>query len=179
MRRAKDDVGLVLQAANFAARKHKNQKRKDAEKTPYINHPITLASVLYEEGAIKDVTALAAALLHDTIEDTETTYVELRGEFGAAVADVVIEVTDAKFLSKEARKRLQVSRAGRASQRAKLVKLADKISNLREILGHPPADWSITRRRRYFDWAKDVVDKLRGVNAKLERAFDRLYEQRP
>ncbi|TAK51087.1 MAG: HD domain-containing protein [Gammaproteobacteria bacterium] len=116
---------------------------------------------------------------HDTIEDTETTYDELRGAFGVAVADVVAEVTDAKFLGKELRKRLQIVKAGRASDRARLVKLADKICNLRDILASPPAGWSLARRQQYFDWAKAVVDQARGVNPQLERVFDRLYRQRP
>jgi guanosine-3',5'-bis(diphosphate) 3'-pyrophosphohydrolase len=179
MATTRDGLGLIIRAADFAAREHREQRRKDAEATPYINHPIRLAAILYEEGGVRDPTVLAAALLHDTMEDTGTTYDELRGEFGAAVADVVAEVTDAKFLAKEARKRLQVSRARRSSDRAKLVKLADKISNLRDVLAHPPANWSLQRRQEYFDWAQEVVNQVRGVNPKLERAFDRLYRQRP
>ena len=179
MPRRRDDLGLILEAARFAAQKHKEQRRKDAKATPYINHPLGLASILYEEGGVRDATVLAAALLHDTIEDTETTYQELRGHFGAAIADIVLEVTDTKFVRKQTRKRLQVSRAARASKRARLVKLADKISNLRDMLGHPPRDWSEARRREYFDWAKEVVDQARGVNPKLERAFDEMYRQKP
>jgi len=169
----------MLKAAHFAAHKHREQRRKDVKATPYINHPIGLAAILHDEGGVRDATVLAAALLHDTIEDTETTYDELRGTFGTAVADIVAELTDVKFLRKHTRKRLQVARARRASEAAKLVKLADKICNLRDMLGHPPAGWSLSRRRTYFDWAKEVVDRARGVNPRLERAFDRLYRQRP
>ena len=179
VQRAQDPLGLVLRAAAFAAHKHKEQRRKDVKATPYINHPIALAEVLHTDGAVSDPVVLAAALLHDTIEDTLTAYDELRGQFGAAVADTVAELTDTKFLSKEARKRLQVTKAGKASQAAKQVKLADKICNLRDILASPPANWSLTRRQKYFDWAKEVVDELRGVNPRLERAFDRLYRKRP
>jgi len=176
---AKDDIGLVLQAAMFAAHKHKDQRRKDAKATPYINHPIALAEVLHTDGRVRDPIVIAAALLHDTIEDTETTYDELRGSFGEEVADTVVELTDTKFLGKELRKRLQITKAGRASERARQVKLADKICNLRDILASPPAEWSLARRQKYFDWAKEVVDQARGVNPKLERMFDRLYRQRP
>jgi guanosine-3',5'-bis(diphosphate) 3'-pyrophosphohydrolase len=179
MRKVKDDLGLVIRAAHFAARKHKDQRRKDANASPYINHPIGLAEVLHTDGDVSDPIVIAAALLHDTIEDTETTYDELRGAFGAAVADVVVELTDVKFLAKESRKRLQVAKAGRASDRARMVKLADKICNLRDVLASPPAGWSLARRQKYFDWAKAVVDRARGVNPKLERMFDRLYRQRP
>jgi guanosine-3',5'-bis(diphosphate) 3'-pyrophosphohydrolase len=179
MPKAKDDLGLVIRAAQFAAQKHQNQRRKDVKATPYINHPINLAEALHSDGGVRDPIVIAAALLHDTIEDTLTTYDELRGAFGAAVADVVVEVTDVKFLAKESRKRLQVAKAGRASDRARLVKLADKICNLRDILASPPAKWSLTRQQKYFDWAREVVDQARGVNPKLERMFDRLYWQRP
>lgn len=126
-----------------------------------------------------DPAVIAAALLHDTIEDTETTFNELRGEFGEEIADVVVEVTDVKWLDKDLRKRLQVARAARASASAKLVKLADKIANLRDILASPPEDWSLERQQKYFDWAKEVVDKIRGTHEGLERRFDELYRLRP
>jgi guanosine-3',5'-bis(diphosphate) 3'-pyrophosphohydrolase len=174
-----DEISLLLRAASFAAHKHKDQRRKDAGASPYINHPLTLATVLREEGGVDDVAVIAAALLHDTIEDTDTSYVELRGLFGDEIAEMVIEVTDTKWLKKMSRKRLQVSKAARASHGAKLVKLADKISNLRDIVASPPSDWSQERKREYFDWAKQVVDQIRGTNAKLERRFDQLYGQRP
>ena len=175
----KDELGLVLRAVQFAAHKHKDQRRKDVRATPYINHPIALAEVLHGDGGVRDSYVIAAALLHDTIEDTETTYDELRGLFGEEVADTVVELTDTKFLGKVARKRLQVSKAGRSSAAAKQVKLADKICNLRDVLASPPAGWSLKRRQGYFDWAKEVVDRARGVNPTLERVFDRLYRQRP
>ena len=179
MPKGKDELGLVLRAVQFAAHKHTDQRRKDVRATPYINHPIALAEVLHTDGGVCDSRVIAAALLHDTIEDTETTYDELRGLFGEDVADTVVELTDTKFLGKEARKRLQVAKAGKSSAAAKQVKLADKICNLRDILASPPAGWSLGRRQTYFDWAKEVVDQARGVNPKLERMFDRLYRQRP
>jgi GTP diphosphokinase / guanosine-3',5'-bis(diphosphate) 3'-diphosphatase len=173
------DLGLMLKAMAFAASKHRDQRRKDAGASPYINHPIDLAEVLWHEGGVRDPVIIAAALLHDTIEDTETRLEELRGAFGASVALVVEEVTDVKWLSKRSRKELQVARASRASTRAKQVKLADKICNLRDILASPPKGWSIERIREYFDWAKRVIDQVRGTNPKLERRFDQLYRQRP
>lgn len=179
MSKASDPVRLLLNAAHFAAHKHKNQRRKDAAASPYINHPLTLANILRVEGCVEDVAVLAAALLHDTIEDTETGYDELRGQFGVDVAEIVAEVTDTKWLRKTSRKRLQVSRAARASEGARLVKLADKIANLRDIVASPPRDWSLERKRQYFDWAKEVVDRIRGTNARLERRFDQLYRKRP
>jgi len=172
-------VGLILKALDFAAHKHRDQRRKDKRASPYINHPIELANMLWREGGVTDPVTVAAALLHDTIEDTETSWQELRGEFGDDVAEVVLEVTDVKWLKKAVRKRLQVAKAKYASERARLVKLADKICNLRDVAAHPPAGWSLERRREYFEWAKEVVDKLRGTHAGLERAFDNAYALKP
>jgi guanosine-3',5'-bis(diphosphate) 3'-pyrophosphohydrolase len=179
MSKALEPVQAILKAAVFAAHKHKDQRRKDARASPYINHPLALANILREEGEVEDTDVLVAALLHDTIEDTETDYDELRGQFGYEVAEIVAEVTDTKWLKKTSRKRLQISKAARASHGAKLVKLADKISNLRDVIASPPSDWPLERKRQYFDWAKEVVDQVRGTNLMLERRFDRLYRQRP
>ena len=173
------DMGLVLRATAFAALKHRDQRRKDAEASPYINHPIALADLLWDLGGVRDPVVIAAALLHDTIEDTETSATELRRAFGAKVAGIVGEVTDDKRLPKERRKELQIEHAAHISKSAKLVKLADKICNLRDILASPPKDWSIERKRQYFDWAKKVIDQVRGANPKLERRFDQLSRQRP
>ena len=122
---------------------------------------------------------ICAALLHDTIEDTDTTADELRCEFGQAISSIVLEVTDDKTLPKAERKRLQVEHAAHLSTHAKLVKLADKICNLRDVASSPPADWSIERQREYFDWAKQVVDQLRGAHAGLEAVFDAAYSTKP
>jgi guanosine-3',5'-bis(diphosphate) 3'-pyrophosphohydrolase len=172
-------LALLLRALAFAAHKHRDQRRKDAEASPYINHPIALAEVLAEEGGVADIAVLAAALLHDTIEDTATTAEELRAAFGAHIAGVVVEVSDDKTLEKAERKRLQIEHAAGLSRDAKLVKLADKICNLRDVAERPPAKWDLARRREYFDWAKRVVDRLRGTHPRLEAAFDAAYLKRP
>lgn len=168
-----------MTALAFAADKHKNQRRKDADASPYINHPIALANLLLNEAGVEDQRILIAAVLHDTIEDTDTTEQELVRHFGKDIADIVLEVTDDKSLPKAERKRLQIEHAAHISRRAKLVKLADKICNLRDIAASPPADWSIERKREYFDWAKAVVDGLRGVHPGLEHLFDKAYDGRP
>ncbi|HBB31105.1 MAG TPA: phosphohydrolase [Cyanobacteria bacterium UBA8803] len=170
-------MGLILKALNFAAHKHRNQRRKDIEASPYINHPITLAHLLWNIAGVTDVVAIAGALLHDTVEDTETTFEELEQEFGWEVQQLVREVTDDKSLPKEKRKQLQIEHAPSLSQRAKLVKLADKISNLRDIIAAPPAGWSAQRKRDYFEWAKSVVDGLRGTHEGLELIFDEVYQE--
>jgi len=169
----------LLEALAFAAYKHRNQRRKDAEASPYINHPIALARVLAVEGYVDDPKTIVAAILHDTVEDTETTLDELRLHFGEEIADVVAEVTDDKSLTKEQRKALQVEHAPTLSRRAKLVKLADKICNLRDVATAPPKDWPLSRRREYFDWGKRVVDGMRGAHPALEAVFDEAYALRP
>ena len=170
---------LILDALAFAARKHRDQRRKDVAASPYINHCIAVANVLASEGGITDPATICTALLHDTIEDTETTPQELRGRFGEEICAAVLEVSDDGTLPKRERKRLQVERAARLSDRAKLVKLADKICNVRDVVDHPPAGWTLTRRQEYFDWAGQVVSGLRRVHPALEAAFDQVFERRP
>jgi len=172
-------LSLILKALEFAALKHRDQRRKDALASPYINHPIALANVLTREGGVSDPVVMAAALLHDTVEDTETTPAELREMFGDRIAGIVEEVTDDKNLPKAERKRLQVERAAHISREAKLVKLADKICNVRDVAYQPPAKWDLTRRREYFEWAKAVVDQMRGLHPGLERKFDEAYALKP
>jgi guanosine-3',5'-bis(diphosphate) 3'-pyrophosphohydrolase len=175
----KSDLTLLLKALAFAAHKHRDQRRKDAGASPYINHPIALADLLVNEAGITDVEVLCAALLHDTLEDTDTRHEELVDAFGSRIARIVAEVTDDKSLKSEERKRLQVEHAPKLSAEAKLVKLADKTCNLRDIVVRPPAKWDLQRRREYFDWAKRVIDGLRGTNRRLEAAFDAAYANRP
>ena len=173
------DLALLLKALSFAAHKHRDQRRKDAEASPYINHPIALAQVLAGEGGVSDLEVLAAALLHDTIEDTATSGEELGREFGERIAAMVAEVTDDTKLPKAERKRLQIEHAAQLSEGAKLVKLADKICNLRDVADRPPAKWDLQRRQEYFEWAKRVIDGLRGAHAGLEAAFDAAYSRKP
>ncbi len=175
----KSELALLLRALAFAAHKHRDQRRKDAAASPYINHPIALANVLVNEGGVTDAEVLSAALLHDTVEDTATTLEELESEFGPRVAGIVAEVTDDQLLPKAERKRLQVEHAAGLSREAKLVKLADKICNLRDVAERPPAHWDLARRREYFDWARRVVEGVRGAHPSLEAAFDRAYAARP
>ncbi len=174
-----NDLALIFKALEFASIKHRDQRRKDADTSPYINHPIALAKVLCVEVGVTDVNAICGAILHDTVEDTETTYDELKAIFGETIANIVDEVTDDKSLEKEERKRLQIEHAAHASHSAKLVKLADKISNLRDILNSPPANWSLQRKQEYFDWAKRVVDQIRTASPALATVFDDIYARKP
>lgn len=174
-----DDVARLIKAADFAALKHRMQRRKDAEASPYINHPLALARVLKLEAGVADTDVLIAAILHDTVEDTQTTVEELGREFGPAIASIVAEVTDDKRLPKPERKRLQVENAAHSSPQARLVKLADKICNLRDVRDAPPAQWPLERRRGYFEWARSVIDGIRGTHPVLERLFDEAYAAKP
>lgn len=176
---AVNGVALILKAAEFAADRHRRQRRKDVHATPYINHPLALARLLSNEGGVEDPEILAAALLHDTIEDTNTTATELRELFGERVAAIVDEVTDDPDLMYEERKRRQIQRAAHLSREAKLVKLADKTCNLRDVADNPPREWTLMRRREYFAWACEVVEGLRGVHPALEAVFDEAAAGRP
>src|SRR5687768_2688583 len=167
-----DSIPKILDAASFAANKHTNQKRKGRDGQPYINHPLDVASLLANVGNVDDVDVIVAGLLHDTVEDCGVSHEEIEERFGKTVAGYVFEVTDDKSLPKEERKRLQVEHAPHLSHGAKQIKLADKISNIRDVTLNPPSDWSIERRRGYVEWGENVVAGLRGANAGLERLFD-------
>ena len=162
---------LILKAAHFAAHRHRNQRRKDEEKIPYINHPISVAKIISEIGNVEDPEVLAAALLHDTLEDTETTPEELVENFGARVCRLVQEVTDDKDLDKPIRKQLQIEHAKELSEGAALIKLGDKISNVTDITKTPPTNWDSKRRLEYFDWAEKVINNCPRVNESLENHF--------
>lgn len=166
----------IIKAAAFSAQKHRHQRRKDAEASPYINHPLAVASILAVEARVADVDLILAALLHDTVEDTETTLEELEAEFGPKVAGLVREVTDDKSLPKATRKQLQIDHAAVASVPAKQLKLADKISNVRDIASSPPARWSRERKTEYLAWADQVVAGCRGVNPTLDALYDAAVE---
>ncbi len=165
----------MTEALDFAARKHADHRRKGVREEPYINHLAEVAGLLADATDGHDLDLVLAGLLHDTIEDTETTYDELVTEFGAVVADLVAEVTDDKKLKKAERKRRQVETAPNKSDRAKMIKIADKTSNLRSIVASPPKDWSPERKAEYFGWASEVVAGCRGVNAELEEWLDEAY----
>ncbi len=173
-----DDISLLLAALKFAALKHRDQRRKDKKSTPYINHPIEVADTLWQIGGVRDMVTIVGALLHDTLEDTNATPEEIHHLFGEQVLALVQEVTDDKALPKRERKRLQIERAPYKSSRAKMLKLADKICNINDIIHSPPHNWSLKRRQEYIDWSKQVVAGLRGVNPALEAHYDAIDVQK-
>lgn len=168
----------IIKCVNFSAVKHKDQRRKDPEKTPYINHPIGVANILVNEADVADINVILAAILHDTVEDTDTSFVEIEEQFGPVVRRIVEEVTDDKTLPKLERKKLQVVHASQSSPEAKLVKLADKLYNLRDLNRATPEGWTEDRVEAYFIWAKEVVDGLKGTNDKLEKELDDIFRKR-
>lgn len=170
-------IGLILKAMRFSAEKHNDQRRKDSKSSPYINHPIQVAERLYSVGGVRDAALLAAAILHDTIEDTDATPDEIQREFGSEVLGLVLEVTDDRSLPKEVRKQLQVETAAKKSPRAKLLKLADKLCNVKDLVESPPADWSMKRRREYLAWTEKVVLGMRGSNRELEELYDEVLKR--
>jgi len=168
----------LTRALDFAARKHRDQRRKGAAAEPYVNHLAEVANLVAEATEGKDALLVLGALLHDTLEDTNTTPEELASAFGVDLAQLVAEVTDGKHLPKQERKRLQIETARGKSERTKVITIADKTSNLRSIISSPPKDWSSQRKREYFDRAAKVVEECRGVNAWLEQCFDDAYRRR-
>ena len=171
---ASEGIALILKASNFAALKHRDQRRKNAD-IPYINHPIGVAHLLHEEGGVTDVATLVAAILHDTIEDTETTLEDLEREFGPRIAGFVLELTDDKTLPKVVRKRQQIEHARHMTPEAATVKLADKLYNLRDLATQPPPSWTRERVQGYFCWAYHVVESIGDVNPGLRRKLDDLF----
>ena len=171
-----DSLSKILTAASFAAQKHKDQKRKGSDGEPYINHPIEVANLLVSAGRVEDGDVIIAGLLHDTVEDCGVSFEEIAEQFGTVVAGYVRELTDDKSLPKAERKRLQIEHAPHLSHGAKQIKLADKISNIRDVTENPPEGWDVKRRREYVEWGEDVVAGLRGANAELEKLFDEIVE---
>lgn len=172
-----DAIGIILKALRFSADKHTDQRRRDARSSPYINHPIQVAEVLWSVGGVRDQVVLTAAILHDTIEDTDATPEEIGREFGAETLALVLEVTDDKSLPKEVRKQLQVESASTKSPRAKLIKLADKICNLHDLIHSPPSSWSLKRRQEYLLWTEKVIKGVRGSNRELEARYDEVLTE--
>ena len=169
-------TSLLLGSLHFAANKHRDQRRKDETASPYINHPIQVAEILTRVGGVSDIATIQAALLHDTVEDTETTPEELEAWFGVEVRGLVEEMTDDKSLEKSERKRRQIEHAPHLTPKARLVKLADKICNVSDVALSPPDGWSLERRREYLAWSERVVNGLRGCSAELERHFDEVLQ---
>jgi len=175
-----DDVNPLsglLDALDFAAWRHRDQRRKGLESSPYINHPIRVARLLADPGGVSAPQVLMAAVLHDTIEDTETTAAEIESRFGPVVRRLVEEVTDDRSLPKEVRKQWQIEHAPLLSDEAKQIKIADKISNVRDVVLAPPRDWSAARRRAYLDWAEAVVVHCLGVNQALDTLWADVLEE--
>lgn len=163
----------LMQATLFAARAHAGQTRKGAAAEPYVNHVIEVAAILAAHDAPEE--AILAGLLHDTVEDTAVTPAELVAAFGEVVAGLVAEATDDKTLTREQRKALQVKHAAAHSPAGKMLKLADKIANLRAIADSPPANWDHARRVEYVGWAGRVAGGLKGANPALDALFEHTY----
>jgi guanosine-3',5'-bis(diphosphate) 3'-pyrophosphohydrolase len=172
-----NDISRLLEALSFATDKHRNQRRKDAEKSPYINHPVKVAEILWKKGNVREIDVIIAGLLHDTIEDTDTSFEEIKSLFGEKVASYVSEVTDDRTLEKSARKQMQIVHAPHISHGAKQVKLADKISNVHDMIYHAPDSWPLERKIEYLDWADQVFAGLRGCNPNLEKAYDEILSE--
>jgi len=172
-----NNLTLVVSALDFAAKKHRDQRRKDHAASPYINHPITLVKILVAEAQITDTAVIASAILHDTVEDTDTTFEEIEEHFGTQIASIVREVTDDTRLPRAERKAQQIKHAPFLSREAALVKFADKIANLRDLLCAPPIHWSLDRKWDYCEWAETVVGNISEPNTTLKSLFQETVRQ--
>lgn len=167
-----NDVLLVASAADYAARQHACQRRKGKAAEPYVNHLAEVAGLLAVATDGKDAALVALGWLHDAVEDTNSKPEDIAHLFGNEMAALVAEVTDDKSLDKAVRKQRQVEMAPHKSPRAKMLKIADKTSNLRSLVASPPDHWDRDRLTEYVIWAERVVSGCRGVNARLDRVFD-------
>lgn len=168
-------IKFIIKAINYAADKHRQQLRKGIHATPYINHPIKVMHELTVHN-IENTQVLIAAVLHDILEDTSTTPDELKGIFGVDITNIVVELSDNKLLNAKKRKELQVQNASNLSDEAKVIRIADKICNLTDIVYFPP-EWKIDRKIKYYHWAKSVVDQCANVHNELYETFYRVYKQ--
>ncbi|EFO18322.1 hypothetical protein LOAG_10172 [Loa loa] len=167
-----DGISLIIEAVDLAARRHRQQRRKDAAQTPYVNHPIGVAYILTSEGQITDTTTIIAAILHDIVEHTKTTDEEIRKMFGDEIADIVKECTMVRSMKREARMKSELEKASKLSHKAKLVQLADKLNNIRDIERGTPLGWTKQHVTEYIIFAKDLLSKIRGIHGPLESALD-------
>lgn len=167
-----NNLNKILHAARFAAERHTGHFRKGSRREPYINHPIEVANLIANVGLVEDEDILSAALLHDTVEDCKVLPDEISEKFGDTVCGYVLEVSDDKDLPKHERKLKQIEHAPHLTYGAKIIKLADKISNVRDVIASPAEDWDKTRRVEYVNWAVNVVAGLRGANDQLDELFD-------
>ena len=167
-----DGIVAILAAAETASRWHSDQRRKGEAQEPYINHLLEVAHLVGAATNGADPNLVIAALLHDAIEDCGITHAEIATRFGEDVADLVAHVSDDKSLRKEQRKQLQIDHAPHKPARVKILKLADKTSNLRALVTSPPANWPTARKAEYIAWARAVVAGVRGTNPWLESQFD-------
>jgi (p)ppGpp synthase/HD superfamily hydrolase len=165
------DSTILYRALEYASKKHKGQIRKDPYKTPYIVHPMGVAKILWEEGNVRDVDVLVAALLHDTLEDTDATEFEIEGIFGSRVLSIVKEVSNDPRLSGQENKQRQIELAPFMSQEAKLVKLADRLCNIRDLQRSTPLNWSKEDIEHYFSWGEKLVRAFAGTDEQLENAL--------
>ncbi len=172
-----NEMAKVVRAAYFAGEKHKDQRRSDKEETPYINHPLELASILVDEGMVDNVDVICAALLHDTIEDTDTTAEELITVFGPTVAGIVLEVTNDMTQSSANRRIQEAAKIPKLSVHAKLVKLADKIANIRDISTMPPVGWTLEKKQAYFDFSLSIAEQAKDASPVLYDLFVRDYRR--
>jgi len=164
------DAEAVLGAAIFATEKHKSQVRSNEKKTPYIIHPIEVADLVMKIGHVYDKDVLITALLHDVMDDTQTTYEQITSLYGTKVSSYLEEMTSKQGLSLKEQKKQQIMQAFRQNPSVAIIKLSDKLSNLKTLATSPPPSWSRDRIDQYFQWAQTVIENLPESNQLLKKA---------
>lgn len=164
------EIQEICRGIDFAAEKHRLQTRKNAAKTPYISHPLAVTINLMSIGEVRETVTIIGSLLHDTLEDTPTTFEELESKFNKQIATLVLEVSDDKSVAKETRSRMQVINASHKSKAAAQILLADNLFNLNDLFTNTPSDWSQARVDRYYEWVQSVIDRLPQANNNLHHA---------
>lgn len=171
------EIDLILAAIEFATDKHKDQVRKNKDKSPYITHPLLVTLYLVEDGKVRDSQLITAALLHDTVSDSVATSDEIQKKFGKQVALYVGEMTEDKGAPRAERKRRQVIAAAHQSLGAAQIRMADQLCNLKELRTTPPEDWNRTRIDEYYHWSQSVLDRLPTANPELKKATSHVIEE--
>ncbi|MFZ9848658.1 MAG: HD domain-containing protein [Flavobacteriales bacterium] len=165
------NLQLLFKALNYSAEQHKAQRRKGMESVPYINHPIKVTNIITQFIPDASDDLICAAILHDVVEDTDATIDDIKNKFGDAIASIVQEVTDDKSISKAESRRKQIENAPKLSYNAKIIRVCDKISNVRDICGENIPDWDYKTKIEYLNWAEQVVYALDKFHEELQFAF--------
>jgi (p)ppGpp synthase/HD superfamily hydrolase len=168
---------LIQQARDLATERHAHLHMWNAARSPVIIHIAEVARYVDTHGGTEEM--IAAAWLHDIVEDTDITLEYLERQFGSAISSLVDGLTDPPHfaaLPLDQRKQMQADRLRSKSNEIKIIKICDQLSNVLRVTNDPPTDWSETTQFQYVQGARTVVDTCRGLNKALDQKFDEAYK---